>query len=190
MREEAGADLIARARHDHAAFGEVYDLYVRRIYAFCLVHSASREEAEDLTAQTFERALGAIGRYQDLGVPLSAWLLRIAANAAADRARRRGRIIVLGEEALPAGDAAHAGPGDLEPEQWAERWERASWLRRRLAVLPRDQYEAVRLRYLEDQAVREVALQMGRSEGAVKQLLHRAMAALRGQVGQEATIDV
>ena len=87
MRREADPELIARARHDRAAFAALYDLYVARVYAFCAVHSATREEAEDLTAQTFEQALGAIARYEERGQPFSAWLLRIAANAAANRAR-------------------------------------------------------------------------------------------------------
>ena len=188
MREEAGADLIERARQDRAAFGEIYDLYLRRIYAFCLAHSATREEAEDLTAQTFERALGAIGRYQEHGVPFSSWLLRIAANLAADRARRGGRITLLGDAPPPEEDPSRSG--QVGPEGWAERWERAAWLRDHLATLPEDQRQAVRLRFLEDQAVRDVATRMGRSEGAVKQLLHRALTALRGRIHQEALTEV
>jgi hypothetical protein len=51
MRREAEPALIAQARHDRAAFAALYDLYVTRVYAFCAVHSTSREDAEDLTAQ-------------------------------------------------------------------------------------------------------------------------------------------
>ena len=82
MRSEAEPALIAQARHDRAAFAALYDLYVTRVYAFCAVHSTSREDAEDLTAQTFERALHAISHYEERGQPFSAWLLRIAAHAA------------------------------------------------------------------------------------------------------------
>jgi len=59
-RSQVSPDVIARARHDRAAFGEIYDHYLPRVYAFCRLHSASREEAQDLTAHSFERALDAI----------------------------------------------------------------------------------------------------------------------------------
>ena len=60
MAEEAPAELIDQAKRDPSAFGFLYDLYVNRIYGFALSHSKTREEAEDLTALTFERALAAI----------------------------------------------------------------------------------------------------------------------------------
>jgi RNA polymerase sigma-70 factor, ECF subfamily len=187
MRAEAEAELIARARHDREAFGEIYDLYVHRVYAFCLGHSASREEAEDLTAQTFERALTAIGRYEARGVPFSAWLLRIAANAAVDRARRGNRVILLTADRPP--DEWDHQPAQALAEQWVERWERAAWLRGHLITLPEDQQRAVRLRFYEDRALLDVATHMGRSEGAVKQLLQRALRALRVRLEQEAMAD-
>lgn len=183
MREEAGADLIARACHDPSAFGELYDLYLRRIYAFCLGHSATREEAEDVTAQTFAQALVAIERYDERGVPFSAWLLRIAAHLMVDRGRRGGREILLGDAAPPE-NRRHCLAES--PEQCAERWERAEWLRGHLAELPEDQRQAVRLHFLEDRALRDIAVRLGRSEGAVKQLLHRALRTLRARLEQEA----
>ena len=71
MRSEAEPALIAQARHDRAAFAALYDLYATRVYALCAVHSTSREDAEDLTAQTFERALHAISHYEERGQPFS-----------------------------------------------------------------------------------------------------------------------
>lgn len=179
---EATADLIARARHDRAAFSEIYDLYLRRVYAFCRAHSAGQEEAEDLTALTFERALVAIARYEERGTPFSSWLLRIAANAAADRWRRGGR-----ETSLAGDDAPHDEPASSQPQatEWVEQWERAAWMRGCLAALPEDQERAVRLRFFEDRSIAEVAALMGRSEGAAKQLLHRALKALRVLMSQE-----
>jgi len=177
--------VIARARHDRAAFAALYDFYLSRIYAFCMVHSSSREEAEDLTAQTFERALVAIERYEDRGVPFSRWLLRIAANAAADRGRRTPKL------ALPhdggAGDDTTGGGGERGPvDHWVEEWEKADWLEAHLAALPGDQRQVVRLRFYDDQDFRGVATAMGRSEGAVKQLLRRALGALRQRIHEEA----
>ncbi len=194
MREEAGGELIARAKGDRAAFGEIYDLYLNRVYAFCLGHTASHEEAEDVTAQTFERALTALPRYEDRGAPLSSWLLRIAANAAVDRARSSKRVTTLSGPSVDDNDQApqedtvrseEPGPAEL-----AEQWEWARSMRARLAALPADQQRAVRLRYYEDRALLDVAAEMGRSEGAVKQLLQRALRGLRTQLQQEAAFNV
>jgi len=182
-RAEASPALVAQARTDRAAFGQIYDLYVRRVYAFCTLGGRSREEAEDLTAQTFERALRAIDRYEERGAPFSAWLLRIAAHVVADRARRAEPLDAAAPLADDDGAAADAAP------DWTEEWARATWLRGCLAVLPEDQRRVVQLRYYEDRSFGDVAARMDRSENAVKQLLRRALAALRAGVHEEAQGD-
>jgi len=162
---------------------------VARVYAFCAVHSTSREEAEDLTAQTFERALGAIARYEERGAPFSAWLLRIAANAAANRARRPATIPLHAEHA----DGATRSPADEAaadaPESWVEEWVCADWIEDHLAALPADQRRVVQLRFYDDLSFDAVAAAMGRSEGAVKQLLRRTLVALHGRIQQEGSRD-
>jgi len=187
-RQEAGPELIARARHDRAAFAALYDLYVARVYAFCAVHSASREEAEDLTAQTFERALGAIGRYEERGAPFSAWLLRIAANAAINRARRPAAVPLHSGASGDGGDgdaAAVLEVEDTRAEGWVDEWERADWIEEHLAALSDDGQRVVRLRFYDDLSFDDVAARMDRSEGAVKQLLRRTLTALRGRIQEE-----
>jgi len=185
-RLEAEPDLIARARHDRAAFAALYDLYVARVYAFCAVHSASREEAEDLTAQTFERALGAIGRYEERGAPFSAWLLRIAANAAANRARRPAAIPLHAERSDGTTRArADETAVDEAAEEWVGEWLCADWIEEHLAALPADGQRVVQLRFYDDLSFDAVAAAMGRSEGAVKQLLRRTLTALRARIQEE-----
>lgn len=178
--------MIVRARHDRAAFAALYDLYVARVYAFCAVHSASKEEAEDLTAQTFEQALRAIGRYEERGQPFSAWLLRIAANAAANRARRPAAVPL---HSTGTADADVAAAGDTPAESWVAEWERADWIEEHLAALPADQRWVVRLRFYDDLGFGDVATAMDRSEGAVKQLLRRTLTALRARIVAEARRD-
>lgn len=174
MDVEAPPELIARARNDRAAFGDLYDLYLPRVYGFCRKYSATREEAEDLTAETFERALAAITRYEDRDVPLSKWLLRIAHNLILNRSRRAGRETGLVDPtALPA-DGRHL-----------DDWHEAHWLLTLVRSLPGDHREVVRLRFYEDLPFREVAARMGRSEGAVKQLLLRALQRLHVQIRAE-----
>jgi len=181
-RAEASPALVAQARTERAAFGQLYDLYVRRVYAFCALGGRSREEAEDLTAQTFERALRAIDRYEERGVPFSAWLLRIAAHVVADRARRAAPL----DDAPPLDD--DDGAADGTPD-WTEEWELATWLRGHLATLPADQRRVVWLRYYEDRSFGDVAARMDRSENAVKQLLRRALATVRAGIHEEAVGD-
>jgi RNA polymerase sigma-70 factor, ECF subfamily len=178
MHPEASERLIARARRDPTAFGEIYDLYLSRVYAFCRSRTSSAEEAEDLTAQTFERALASIERYESRGAPMSSWLFRIAGNLIVDRGRRSGRTTGLDED-VP--EPATHDPED-DPETMVERWERAAFLRDRLSTLPADQQEAIRLRYWQDASTAEIAERLGRSENATKQLLHRAITTLRARV--------
>lgn len=171
---EAAPDLIARARHDRAAFGELYDLYLSRVYGLCRKYSQTREEAEDLTAETFKRALVAIDRYEDRNVAFSRWLLRIAHNVIVNHAQRAGRTTGLSDpESLLSGDSL------------LDDWEEAYWLRMHLQALPSDQQEVVRLRFYEDERFQDVAARMGRSEGAVKQLLRRALRALHLRIQQD-----
>jgi RNA polymerase sigma-70 factor (ECF subfamily) len=167
MDVEASPELIARARRDPAAFGELYDLYLPRVYGFCWKYSTTREQAEDLTAETFERALAAIGGYEDREVPFSRWLLRIARNLVVSQARRAGQLTFLREH-----------PELTVDERALDDWEEAHWLRGYVDSLSPDHREVVRLRFYEDQPFREVAVKMGRSEGAVKQLLRRALRSL------------
>ncbi len=183
-RAEAPPALVAQACTECAAFGQLYDLYVRRVYAFCTLGGRSREEAEDLTAQTFERALRAIGRYEERGAPFSAWLLRIAAHVVADRARRVAPL----DDAELLDDDGDGAAADAAPD-WTEEWALATWLRGHLAALPEDQRRVVWLRYYEDRSFGDVATRMDRSENAVKQLLRRALAAVRARVHEEAVGD-
>jgi RNA polymerase sigma-70 factor (ECF subfamily) len=179
---EASAAQIARARVDRAAFGEIYDLYLRRVYAFCLAKTGDTHVAEDMTSQTFERALNAIGRYEDRGAPLSSWLFRIAGNVLIDRGRRAGRETPIGEESIPE-ERIQAG-GEDDPEQEVERWERAERIRAAVDTLPADQKRAVQLRYFDGLSVAETAQRVGRNENATKQLLFRAMTSLRARLGE------
>lgn len=182
-RIEATAELIEHAHTDRDAFGELYDLYLHRVYAFCLAHTRHHHEAEDLTAQTFERALHAIGRYEHRGAPFSSWLFRIAANLATDRVRQGRQLVVLGDTSTQGAGAGISNEPD--PEDWVVRWERATWLRSHIAGLPPDQEQALQLRFWGGQSVAEVAVQLNRTENATKQLLHRAVENLRARLGGE-----
>jgi RNA polymerase sigma-70 factor, ECF subfamily len=161
---------IADAQRDPRMFAALYEANFDRVYAFAARRTAGRAEAEDLTATVFEKALANLPRFEWRGVPFIAWLTRIAANEAADRARER---------ATPVPDlAAHmaADPDDLD-----RRAALSSWVR----TLPDDQRRVIALRFVEKCPIKEIAAELGRSEGAVKQLQFRALTTLRAQMGDD-----
>jgi len=177
MRTEVSAESIARAQHDLAAFAPIYQQYADRIYVFCLLHTGNRQQAEDLTADTFERALATIGRYENRGVPFSHWLLRIAANTLVAHIRHDGRAILVDDARLREG--AGVGQWGMDPARLTERWERADQL------MGSDQQRVIRLRFYEDRSIAEIATLMDRTLPATRQLLYRAIIALRRNVRTE-----
>jgi RNA polymerase sigma-70 factor (ECF subfamily) len=161
--------LIEAAQQDPSRFAELYEHNFHRVYAFIVRRVHDRAEAEDLTAEVFHQALSNIGRFEWRGVPFAAWLLRIAANTLADRWERLGK-----HEELPA---------DALPEQGIEEEvERRAMLFQLVDRLPQDQKLVVMRRFVEQKSVKEIARELGRTEGAVKQLQFRALQSLRSHV--------
>ncbi len=129
-----------------------------------------RMAAEDVVSETFERAITYLPRYEWRGLPFRAWLYRIAGNAIAGRARH-ATTVALDDAPERADDA----PG---PEDALLRGERDRALMAVVSALPLVQRQVVLLRYGEDLAVKDIALVLGRSEGAVKASLYRAQRTL------------
>ena len=104
MCEENDATLIARAKKDPEAFGALYERYVDNIYNYICYRTGNDQDAEDLTARTFYRALNHFPTYEDRGAPFSAWLYRIAHNLVAnwDRDNSRRQIVSLDDLVLRA----------------------------------------------------------------------------------------
>src|SRR5437870_9854390 len=92
---EAEQRLVQSSQRDPRRFAQLYDRYFDRIYAFALTRTGNRAAAEDVTADTFRQAFENLSRFQWRGVPFSAWLFRIAANAAADHYQRSSREQVV-----------------------------------------------------------------------------------------------
>lgn len=160
---------IEAAQRDPTRFADLYEAHFERVYAYTVRRVRDRHAAEDVTAEVFQQALANLGRFEWRGVPFAAWLFRIAANAIADRAKRAAR-----ERGTPA----------PEPVTVQERVEEQAQLYRLVRELPADQRRVVEMRFTEGKTIREIAVGMGRSEGAVKQLQLRAVQSLRAQMGQ------
>ena len=161
--------LVEAAQRDPSRFAELYERHFERIYAYVAHRLRDRDAAEDLTAEVFHRALAGLPRYEWRGAPFGAWLIRIAANAVADRVKRASRELTT--EALP--DRA------ADPDVDLADVERAALLFRLVDGLPADQRRVIVERYVEERSIREIAARLERSEGAVKQLQLRALQTLR-----------
>lgn len=171
-------ELVQRAAEDLSAFGELYEHNVRKIYNYIYYRTGNHYDAEDLTAKVFQRALKHIGRYEDKGVPFSAWLYRIAHNVVANWHRDRSRkpVLPLDEKmVLPAG-AKH-------PEAQAIDQEEVDLLLEHVRDLPEDRQQLLILKFVERLSNSEIGEIMGRTEGAIKSLYHRTLTSLREDFG-------
>ena len=158
--------LIEAAQADPARFVDLYERYFHRVYGYVIRRTRGRPEAEDITSQVFERALTNLARYEWRGLPFSAWLYRIAANAMSDRRRQIER------------DSADPPPDVPDPLE-SEEIERHAMLFQLVERLPEVQRQVIEMRFVDQKTIREIASALDRSEGAVKQLQLRALENLR-----------
>jgi RNA polymerase sigma-70 factor (ECF subfamily) len=161
--------LVEAAQRDPSRFAELYERHFDRVYAFVLRRVPERAEAEDLTSDVFQRALADLPRFEWRGAPFAAWLFRIAANAIANHFEKSRRL---------------APPIEGAPEPIVMREiEHRTGLYRSVEKLPVLQRRVIRLRFGEEKSIREIARDIGKSEGAVKQLQLRALKNLRARMG-------
>ncbi|HKY83442.1 MAG TPA: sigma-70 family RNA polymerase sigma factor [Anaerolineales bacterium] len=178
-------DLVQQAASDAEAFGVLYERHVRRIYNYIYYRTGNHHDAEDLTARVFQRALGHVGKFEDKGVPFSAWLYRIAHNLVANWHRDRSRrpTVPLEDHLLPSGSGSH-------PEAVAVASEEQGFLMEAVRRLPEDRQQLLILKFVERLSNAEIGVIMGRTEGAIKSLYHRTLNTLRdelaGQGGEKA----
>jgi len=171
--------LVERARSgDRLALEELYLLHFDRIYSYLHMSVGSRHDAEDLTTQTFVKMLEAIGRFQWRSVPFSAWLFRIAHNLAMDhfRANRRWQP----EEEVP--EAAQGEESSAEEQALASLGQTSM-----LTLIERlspEQRQVLTLKFVFRFSNAEAASILGKTEGAVKSLQHRALASLQRHVSR------
>ena len=169
--------LVERAQAgDRAALEELYLIHFDRIYSYLHLSVGNRHDAEDLTTQTFLKMLEAIGRFRWQSAPFSAWLFRIAHNLAMDHFRARRRIQTEDEVPEP-----HGREESSAEEQAFDSLGRAGMLEL-IEQLSPEQRQVLTLKFLFGFANGEVAGILGKSEGAVKSLQHRALASLQKQV--------
>ncbi len=156
---------------DTEAFGRLYDRYHEVVFRFVLFRVSDRGLAEDVTHETFLRAFRRIGSVSYQGRDIGAWFITIARNLVLDHVKSsRYRLEVSTAEVTDAGSGYTAGP-EQEVVTGATHQE----LLRCVARLNPDQQECIALRFLQGLSVSETARLMGRNEGAIKALQHRAV---------------
>ncbi len=160
-REPDDRLLIEAAQRHPAQFAELYEQNFGRVYAFFARRVSTREQAQDLTAEVFHQALASLQSFTWQGPPFISWLYGIAANVLSAHWQKVGR----------------------DPEQLAEEWDRggADEIERRAMLAGM----VILQRFVQQRSIREIALTLGRSEGAVKQLQLRALENLRGEIGRQ-----
>jgi RNA polymerase sigma-70 factor (ECF subfamily) len=159
---------VEAAQKDPSRFGELYERYFERVYSFVVLRVRDRAEAEDVTAEVFQRALTGLPGFEWRGAPFGTWLFRIAANAIVDRGRRAAREVPVPDTSWEPAAA---------PE--AERVDRHADVFRFVHRLPDDQKRVIVERFVDGRSIREIAQRLNRTEGAIKQLQFRALQTLR-----------
>jgi RNA polymerase sigma-70 factor, ECF subfamily len=174
-----GADerlLVQTAQADPSKFDVLYELHFDRIYFFIVSRVHDRAVAEDITSETFQKALANLAGYEYRGTPFSAWLYRIASNAIIDHYKRANREEQLDELENPLAQP-ELSSHDVE---FIERHVHFFGL---VNQLPEVQRRVVLERFVEDRSIREIAQRLSKTEGAIKQLQFRALQTLRAQIG-------
>src|SRR5204862_2414058 len=179
VAERQVEELVARAQAgDRDALEELYLEHFDRIYGYLHMSVGNRHDAEDLTTQTFLKMLESIGRFRWRSAPFSAWLFRIAHNLAMDhfRARRRWQP----EEEVPEPPGSEEPSAEMEAMQSIGRQSMMELIER----LSPEQQQVLTLKFVFNFPNAEVATILGKSEGAIKSLQHRALVSLQKQIAQ------
>lgn len=165
--------LIQRAKQDPEAFGELYEIYFKKIYWYVFDKVKLHPETQDIVSETFYKALRSLDTYIPTGKPFVGWLYRIAQNCTIDYFRRNKREIKVG------------WMENMGEETKFEQVEYREWLERAMKLLTEDQQEVLQLHYIEDMKFKDIAIATNRTEGAVKALSIRAIARLRSVMQKE-----
>ena len=160
---------VEAAQEDPARFADLYENNFERVYAYIAHRVRDRDEAQDATADVFHQALAGLPRFEWRGLPFVAWLLGIAANVLSDRWQRAAK-----QQEIVTDDLDQIGTED-DVEQRAMLYQLVN-------TLPVDQRQVIIWRFVGQKSLREIATELGRSEGAIKQLQLRALQNLRERI--------
>ena len=170
--------LVDRAvAGDADAFARLYDLHVTNVYQYVYFRVGNRPDAEDITQQVFLNAWRSIRAYHRSDIPFGHWLIRIAHNQAVSALRRRRPTTTL--------DYEPAGPASEHVDTLVAQRAAADEVRQALTGLDDTQQQAVTLRFVADLSYAEIGRVLGKSEGNMRVVVHRALQRLRRRLCPE-----
>jgi len=175
---EKAALVENSVKGDSDSFGKLYELHVDQVYRHIYYRVGNSVDAEDLTAQVFLNAWRAVPRYKNMGRPFQVWLLSIANNLVIDHYRARRNQTSLDDVVIASDDRD-------DPVAAAERAMDSEEVRDAIIKLKRDHQQVIVLRFIDGLEYPDIAAIMGKSEGAVRVIQHRALAALKGILKSE-----
>ena len=195
--DQSDKELVQAAqRGSTEAFATLHNRYYSRIYRLAYLKTNNASDAEDVAGETFLRALSSLPRFRfaegaghGAGASFYPWLHRIATNLIVDSNRQRppAGIVSLDAPVIEGmrdllADRLSAADSSLSPQEVVERHEVQQLVRSAIAALPADHSDVLIYRFLGDLSLRDIGIQMSRSESAIKSLLHRAVVGLRIEI--------
>jgi RNA polymerase sigma-70 factor (ECF subfamily) len=173
LSKGAEIELVASAQHDPTAFRGLYEQYARPVYRYLYSKVGNQADAEDLTSQVFLKALEDLGKFRNQG-GFRAWLFTIAYSQAMDYYRKRHAELPL--------DAINLASHEPDPLAATLRQERIRRMREKIAALPEEERELIRLRFVAGLRYAEIGEILKRGEETVKKALYRLLARLGEQM--------
>ncbi len=177
-------ELVKQAQKNPDAFARLYDHYYPKIFGYVLRRTADIEVAQDITSETFFKALKKLWQFRWRNVPFSAWLYKIATNEINQYFRKAEYKKSLSleewqEQGLELMSSYDPESELMEAQEKIKQYRDFQDIQKKLARLPAKYQEVIALRFFEKKQIKEIAEILGKKEGTIKSLLHRALEKLR-----------
>ncbi len=176
--KEKEKELVEKAKKDPEAFSLLYEKYYSQIFGYILKRTANIEDTKDITSNTFIKALKNLWTFKWKGISFSSWLYRIASNEIVNFYRKRRRLVPLEKISEPP---SFTTPLEeiTKAQRELEKYKEFLELHEKISKLPPKYQEVIVLRFFEKKKIKEISEILGKKEGTVKSLLHRAIKKLR-----------
>jgi RNA polymerase sigma-70 factor (ECF subfamily) len=179
MNPEGEKELIKRAKKDPEAFSELYEKYYSQIFGYALKRVANLEIAQDVTSETFLKALKNLWQFRWRNIPFSCWLYRIASNEIVNYFRKhKAKMIPLEKISEPVSND-NLEIEFIEAQEELEKHQDFLRVQEKISKLHFKYQEVIVLRFFEQKQIKEIAEILGKKEGTIKSLLHRGLEKLR-----------
>lgn len=179
--------LVKAAQSDPQVFGQLYDQYYPKIFGYILRRVRHVEVAQDVTSETFFKALDNLQKFKWQNVSFSAGLYRIAGNEIMNHYRQQKHVSMAPEDMPDQASEQDSDQELLEIEQEMERHQAYTQVQALLKDLPTKQQEIISLRFFEHKKLEEISQITGKSQNTVKTLLYRSLERIRTQLPQDET---